>query len=71
MQLTEGITLELNEGVIELKAHVGALVKPKLAELKADIESGKIDLIKGTDIDKDIMIQFVDFVEGYLTKKIA
>lgn len=39
----------------ELKLPAKALVKPALMHLKEQIDSGAIDPIKGTDLDKEVM----------------
>lgn len=48
MDLTKYITLEHGKIVIDTKT----LVLPLLEDLKKQVEEGKIDPIKGTDLDK-------------------
>ena len=66
MELAKGVTLDMDKGEVVLKAKVGTLLGPQISKLKADIESGKIDPIPGTDMDKLAMLQAVDFVEKEL-----
>jgi anti-sigma28 factor (negative regulator of flagellin synthesis) len=38
----------------------------KIAELKAKIESGEIDLIKGTDMDKEVLLKGIAALEAVI-----
>lgn len=46
--------------------YVGGELKGKIAEIKAKVASGEIDLIKGTDIEKPIVIGIIDGLERAL-----
>lgn len=45
-----------------LKDLASEFVKPYLASVKAKIESGEIDLIPGTDLDKMVLLSAIDFL---------
>lgn len=54
------------DGGLELKFKLAALIKPFVADIEAKIESGAIDPVAGTDMDKVAMLALV---EGF--KKLA
>lgn len=63
MDLGNGVTAEYTagkvvisalEGKVVLSADLSAVLKPALEGLKAKIDSGEIDIIKGTDLDKGV-----------------
>jgi len=56
------------EGGIELVVKVSALVNPALDAFSAKVESGEIDLIKNTDLDKTVLLQAVAFIKAELNK---
>jgi hypothetical protein len=68
MDLGKGLELEYKDGKIVLSADILPVLAGPLSKLKADIESGKIDPIHGTDLDKEFMLKAVDFVEKALVK---
>lgn len=43
---------------------VSEVLKPKAEALKAKIASGEIDLIKGTQIDNELLLKIVDGLVG-------
>ena len=55
MIITKGVELKLEAGKLALTADVGALALPVLQDLKAKVDSGEIDPIKGTDLDKVVL----------------
>ncbi len=48
------------EGKLMLSFELSAVAKPVLESLKADFVSGKIDLIKGTDLDAAVAEKVLD-----------
>lgn len=55
-------------GGIELLVKPAILVVPALDAFKAKVESGEIDLIKGTDLDKEALLKAVEFIKAELAK---
>jgi hypothetical protein len=53
-------------GAIELKVKAKQLLQPKLDEIKADIATGKIDPIKGTNLDQSAMLAVLAYIEEKL-----
>lgn len=49
-------------GLDLFEKHAGGPLRAKIDQLKADIESGKIDLIPGTTVDNVVLAQIVDGV---------
>jgi hypothetical protein len=68
MKLLEGVELKLEAGKLMLIAELAALILPKLAEIKAKVESGEIDLIKGMDLDKVAVLKAIELIEAELVK---
>lgn len=68
MKLNEHIDVDYVGGEVVLKARVAALLLPKLESLKAKFESGEIDLIKGTDLDKRAALLVLDALIKEVTK---
>jgi hypothetical protein len=68
MKLLEGVELKLEAGKLMLIAELAALIMPKLAEIKAKVESGEIDLIKGMDLDKVAILKAIELIEAELVK---
>jgi hypothetical protein len=68
MKLLEGVELKLEAGKLMLIAELAALILPKLAEIKAKVESGEIDLIKGMDLDKVAILKAIELIEAELVK---
>ena len=66
MELTKGVTAEFKEGKAIIVADVGALLLPLLDQTKAKIESGEMDLIKGTDLEKAPVLAAIELIKGYL-----
>lgn len=66
MELGKGLSVEYVEGALVLKAEVKALVLEELAKIEAKFESGEIDLIKGTDFDKNAAMMFFSAIKAAL-----
>lgn len=63
MEVAKGVTLEYTQGEVVLKAKVKELVIGELAKVKAKFESGEIDLVKGTDLDKAAALGVISAIE--------
>lgn len=64
------LALEAKVGEVSVKvaAPVGKIVVPVLKEKRAKFESGEIDLIKGTDLDKQAALMIIDAMIKELDK---
>lgn len=60
MEISKGVTLDYTGGAIVLKAEIAGLALPVLQDIKAKVDSGAIDPIKGTDLDKMLLDQVID-----------
>lgn len=58
------VDLEYTGGNIVITAPVGSMLKPALEKIRADIASGAIDPIKGTDLDAIMLNKVLDALEG-------
>lgn len=56
------------DGNAELKLKAAAAVNPVLDSVVAKFESGEIDLIKGTDIDKDVALKIISLLKAEVNK---
>lgn len=56
MELAKGVELKYEEGKLILSADVKALV---LDGLEAQIQSGAIDIVHGTDMDKELLLKAI------------
>lgn len=63
MEITKGVTLDYKEGSVVLSAHVSQFVGPVLEDLKSKVESGAIDPVKGTDMDKELLLKALAFLQ--------
>ena len=68
LQLGNGIEADYKEGKLVVSVAVASVVVPKLDEIRAKVESGEIDLIKGTDIEKGPLLLAIDFLKAELLK---
>lgn len=66
MKFGENVTVEYVEGEVVVKAPVKKLVVAELAKVKAKVESGEIDLVKGTDLDKAAALAIISALEAAL-----
>ncbi|MFM6929052.1 MAG: hypothetical protein ACKOX6_11350 [Bdellovibrio sp.] len=67
-ELTKDVVVGYANGELYVKAKVAGVVGPFLEDTKSKIMSGEIDLIKGTDIDKEIMLKAIDALSALLSK---
>jgi len=56
------------DGGVELHVKPLVLLGPALDGVKAKIESGEIDLIKGTDLDKEGLLKAIEFIKAEISK---
>jgi hypothetical protein len=68
MQLREGVNADYKEGKIIIEVEVAKQLNPLLDKIKADVESGEIDPIKGTDLDKMGLLAAIETVKAYVNK---
>lgn len=59
MKIFEGVEATIESGKIILSADFNVLV---LRGLRKQVESGAIDPIKGTDMDKEALLKAIDFL---------
>lgn len=48
------------------KGLVRILVAPKLAQLKEEVKAHQIDLVKGTEMDAELIVKAIEAVEAKL-----
>lgn len=63
MKMFENIELDFKAGKVVVSIDLKSLIVPALQSLKNDIESGKVDPIKGTDLDKEALVHVLDIIE--------
>jgi len=79
MDLGHGISVDYQEGELVMKAQgngfeivakgqVAGLAMPVLDQIRAKVESGEIDPIKGTEFDKAMILQVIDTLKASLVK---
>lgn len=68
MEIMKNVEVDLKSGKIVLAVDIAALLVPVVDGIKAKIEAGEIDLIKGTDLDKEAMLKAIDFLKAELVK---
>ena len=56
------------DGSVELTVKAAALVNPLLDKVIAKVESGEIDLIKGTDLEKGPVLQVLAALKAEINK---
>lgn len=61
-------SINVEGGDVVARAPLGTLVKSKIADLKAKVQSGEIDLVKGTDIDATVALTVLDLIEAQVDK---
>lgn len=68
MEVSKGVNLDYKDGKIVLTAEVAAMANPVLNALQAKVESGEIDPIKNTDLDKSVILQVLGFLKSEINK---
>lgn len=66
MEIVKGVVVEYKEGKVVLSAEVGALLLPELDKVKAKVESGELDLVPHTDLDKVVMVKAIEALKAML-----
>lgn len=66
MEVIKNVELKFEHGKIIVEADVKSLIIPMLEKLKEDVNAGKIDPIKGTDLDKIAIDQVIELIEKQL-----
>jgi hypothetical protein len=68
IEVSKGVTVDYKDGKVVVEAQVAQFANPVLDDLKAKVESGAIDPIKGTDIDKSVLLSAIDFLKAAVNK---
>ena len=53
-EITKGVIAKLENGVVSVEADLKVLALPVIEDIQKKLESGEIDLIKGTDLDATV-----------------
>lgn len=77
VELLKGVKFEYKEGAavvtllegnIEVKVKAAAALNPILDGLSSKVSTGEIDLIKGTDIDKELVLKIISAIKAEVNK---
>lgn len=68
MEISKGVDVDYKEGNAVLTVKVVDLIQPLLEKFKADVNSGAVDPIKGTDYDKMAILAGIELLETWLKK---
>jgi hypothetical protein len=79
MEVAKGVNVDYSEGQlvvkadfpqgsIEAKLKVAPILNPELDKLAAKVESGEIDLVPGTDLDKVAVLQVIAAIKNEINK---
>lgn len=68
MEVSKGLDLEFKDGKIVLSYDLKQVAVPVLDGLAAKVQSGEIDPVKGTDLDKDAMLKAIAFLKSEISK---
>ena len=68
MKLHEHVELNYKEGKLVLEAKIAMFLLPMLDGVKAKIEAGEIDPIKGTNMDKEALLKAIEFIKAEVSK---
>ena len=66
MELGKYTELKLEGGKLIVTADLKTLIIPVLEKIKAEVEAGVIDPVKGTDLDKIALEQVIEILEKQL-----
>lgn len=66
MEVAKGVQVDYVEGKIVATVEVKEVVMTEIEKIEAKLESGEIDLIKGTDFDKTLALQGLALVKELL-----
>jgi hypothetical protein len=76
MEIGKGIIVDMNdgevyltalEGKLKLSVQLGVIIAPALDKFKADVEAGKVDPVKGTDLDKEALLKAIEYIKAELS----
>lgn len=67
-QITKGVKAKLEGGKVVIEAEYASLVNPLLDDLSAKLQSGELDPIKGTDMDKEILVKAIEALKVLVNK---
>lgn len=68
LEVSKGVTVDYKDGKVVVEAQVAQFANPVLDDLKAKVESGEIDPIKGTDLDKSVILGAIEFLKSAVNK---
>ena len=64
--LAKGLVAKLEEGKIKVEYELAEAIVPAIDAVIAKIEKGEIDPIKGTDMDKELMMKVLAQIKAVL-----
>ncbi len=53
-EISKGVIAKLENGVVSVEADLKVLALPVIEDIQKKIQSGEIDLVKGTDLDATV-----------------
>ena len=65
-EITKGVIAKLENGVVSVEADLKVLALPVIEDIQKKIESGEIDLIKGTDLDATVANKVLEQLKNVL-----
>ena len=65
-EISKGVVAKLENGVVSVEADLKVLALPVIEEIQKKIESGEIDLIKGTDLDAMVANKVIEQLKKVL-----
>lgn len=65
-EITKGVEIGIKEGKAYLEADLKLLAVKPIEEVEAKVESGEIDIIKGTDIDKVVFLKVSALIKAQI-----
>lgn len=68
MEVMKNVQVNLQGGKVVLEVNVAAMALPAVEGIEAKIQSGEIDIIKGTDLDKEVLLKAIEFIKAELAK---
>lgn len=68
MEVLKHVEADLKGGKVVIEINVAAMALPAIEGIEAKVQSGEIDLIKGTDLDKAALLQVISAIKAELAK---
>lgn len=62
----EGVKVSYKDGKVVAEIEVKAVLAPELEKMIAKVESGEIDIVKGTDLDKTAALIVLNNLKAHL-----